>query len=402
MIDETAIRKRYEALRPSLDERGRRMFAAAEARAAGVGGVSAVARATGVARSTIDRGLKELDAPQRTRKIRRAGGGRLALTQKDPTLLEDLRRLLEPATLGDPMRPLLWVSKSHAKLAAALREMGHQVSATRIPQLLERLGYRRQVNRKTREGASHPDRDAQFEHINAKVLAFQNAGHTAISVDTKKKELIGDYKNAGSDYRPQGRPIGVNVHDFADKELGKAIPYGVYDISANTGWVSVGVDHDTAEFAVNAIRRWRGLVGRERYGASDRLLITADGGGSNGSRVRLWKLELQKLADETGLTITVCHYPPGTSKWNKIEHRLFCHITQNWRGRPLTSRLAIVELIAATTTTTGLTVRCELDENSYAKGVKVSDAEMAALNITPDAFHPEWNYTIAPRPRQPS
>jgi len=402
MIDETAIRLRYEALRPSLDERGRRLFAAAEARAAGVGGVSAVARATGVARSTIDRGLKELDAPQSTGKIRRAGGGRLALPQKDPTLLQDLQKLLEPATLGDPMRPLLWVSKSHAKLAAALREMGHQVSATRIPQLLERLGYRRQVNRKTKEGANHPDRNAQFEHINAKVLAFQNAGHPAISVDTKKKELIGDYKNAGSDYRPQGRPIDVNVHDFADKQLGKAIPYGVYDIGANAGWVSVGVDHDTAEFAVNAIRRWRELLGRERYPASNQLLITADGGGSNGSRVRLWKLELQKFADETGLTITVCHYPPGTSKWNKIEHRLFCHITQNWRGRPLTSRLAIIELIAATTTNSGLKVRCELDGNSYPKGVKVCDEDMAALNIAPDPFHPEWNYTIAPRPSQPS
>ena len=402
MIDETAIRLRYEALRASLDERGRRLFAAAEARAAGIGGVSAVGRATGIARSTIDRGLKELDAPATSGRVRRAGGGRLALTQKDPTLLQDLHSLLEPATLGDPMRPLLWVSKSHAKLAAALRAMGHQLSATRIPQLLERLGYRRQVNRKTKEGSSHPDRDAQFEHINAKVLAFQNAGHPAISVDTKKKELVGDYKNAGSDYRPQGRPIGVNVHDFADKELGKAIPYGVYDISANAGWVSVGVDHDTAEFAVNAVRRWRELMGRERYPAADRLLITADGGGSNGSRVRLWKLELQKFADETGLTISVCHYPPGTSKWNKIEHRLFCHITQNWRGRPLTSRLAIVELIAATTTKTGLTVRCELDENSYAKGVKVSDDEIAALNITPDAFHPEWNYTIAPRSHPPT
>lgn len=402
MIDETAIRLRYEALRASLDERGRRLFAAAEARAAGVGGVSAVARATGIARSTIDRGLKELDAPVATGKIRRAGGGRLALTQKDPTLLQDLQKLLEPATVGDPMRPLLWVSKSHAKLAAALRAMGHQVSATRIPQLLERLGYRRQVNRKTKEGASHPDRTAQFDHINAKVMSFQNAGHPAISVDTKKKELIGDYRNAGSDYRPQGHPIDVNVHDFVDKELGKAIPYGVYDIGANTGWVSVGVDHDTAEFAVNAIRRWLELLGRERYPASKQLLITADGGGSNGSRVRLWKLELQKLADETGLTITVCHYPPGTSKWNKIEHRLFCHITQNWRGRPLTSRLAVVELIAATTTKTGLKVRCELDENSYQKGVKVSDEEMATLNITPDAFHSEWNYTIAPRPRHAS
>ncbi len=397
MIDETTIRQRYEALRSGLDERGRRLFAAAEARAAGFGGVTAVARATGIARSTIDRGLRDLAASTTAQKIRRTGGGRLPLTRKDPTLLEDLRRLLEPATLGDPMRPLLWVSKSHAKLATALRDMGHRVSASRIPQLLERLGYRRQVNRKSKEGGRHPDRDAQFEHINAQVEAYQAAGQPVISVDTKKKELIGEYKNAGSDYRPQGVPIDVNVHDFIDKELGKAIPYGVYDIGANAGCVSVGVDHDTAEFAVNAIRRWLAAMGRERYPTCDRLRITADGGGSNGSRVRLWKIELQKLADETGLTIGVCHYPPGTSKWNKIEHRLFCHITQNWRGRPLTSRTAIVELIAATTTKTGLTVRCELDENTYAKGVKVSDAEMAALNISGDACHPEWNYTIAPR-----
>lgn len=397
MIDETAIRLRYEALRAGLDERGRRLFAAAEARAAGFGGVTAVARATGIARSTIDRGLRDLAASVPTLKIRRAGGGRPPLTRMDPTLLEDLRRLLEPATFGDPMRPLMSASKSHAKLAAALRDMGHRVSASRIPQLLERLGYRRQVNRKSKEGGRHPDRDAQFEHINAQVETYHAAGQPVISVDTKKKELIGEYKNAGSDYQPQGRPLDVNVHDFIDKDLGKAIPYGVYDIGANAGCVSVGIDHDTAEFAVNAIRRWLATMGRERYPRSDRLMITADGGGSNGSRVRLWKIELQKLADETGLTIAVCHYPPGTSKWNKIEHRLFCHITQNWRGRPLTSRTAIVELIAATTTKTGLTVRCELDENTYAKGVKVSNAEMAALNISCDTFHPEWNYTIAPR-----
>ncbi len=397
MIDESAIRIRYEAVGAGLDERGRRLFAAAEARAAGVGGVSAVARATGIARSTIGRGLKELDFARAMNRVRRAGGGRRALVEKDPTLLEDLRKLLEPATVGDPMRPLLWVSKSHAKLAAALSEMGHQVSASRIPQLLERLGYRRQVNRKTKEGAKHPDRDAQFEHINAQVLAFQNAGQPVISVDTKKKELIGEYKNAGSDYRPRGRPDLVNVHDFVDEDLGKAIPYGVYDIGANAGCVSVGVDHDTATFAVNAIRRWLDLMGRERYPAARQLMITADGGGSNGSRVRLWKVELQKLADEKGLTITVCHYPPGTSKWNRIEHRLFCHITQNWRGTPLTSRLAVVELIAATTTKAGLTVRCVLDENSYPRGVKVTDEELAALNIQKDAFHPEWNYTIRPR-----
>ena len=314
MIDETAIWQRYEALRAGLDERGRRLFAAAEARAAGFGGVTAVARATGIARSTIDRGLRDLGASTTAQKIRRTGGGRLPLTRKDPTLLEDLRQLLEPATLGDPMRPLLWVSKSHAKFATALRDMGHRVSASRIPQLLERLGYRRQVNRKSKEGGRHPDRDAQFEHINAQVEAYQAAGQPVISVDTKKKELIGEYKNAGSDYRPQGIPIDVNVHDFVDKQLGKAIPYGVYDVGANAGCVSVGVDHDTAEFAVNAIRRWLAAMGRERYPTCDRLMITADGGGSNGSRVRLWKIELQKLADETGLTIGVCHYPPGTSR----------------------------------------------------------------------------------------
>jgi hypothetical protein len=398
MIDETAIRIRYEAMRSRLDERERRLFAAAEARSAGYGGVSVVARATGVARSTINRGLKDLEAlGPAPSKVRRSGGGRPTLTQTDPTLLEDLRRLLESTTLGDPMRPLVWVSKSHEKLALALRDIGHRISASRIPQLLDRLGYRRQVNRKSLEGGRHLDRNAQFEHINAQVTAFQAAGQPVISVDTKKKELIGPYKNAGSDYRPQGRPDEVNVHDFIDKELGKAIPYGVYDVGANAGCVSVGIDHDTAQFAVNAIRRWHETMGRERYPQSDRLMITADGGGSNGSRVRLWKVELQKLSDETGLTIGVCHYPPGTSKWNKIEHRLFCHITQNWRGRPLTSRSAVVELIAATTTKKGLTVRCELDSNSYIKGVKVSDAEMATLNIERDPFHPEWNYTIKPR-----
>jgi len=398
MIDEMLIRSRYGAMGPHLDERERRLFVAAEARTAGYGGVSAVARATGIARSTINRGLKDLDVRVPVqRKVRRAGGGRPSLTQTDPTLLKDLQRLLEPATVGDPMRPLMWVSKSHAKLAAALRSMGHQISASRIPALLERLAYRRQVNRKTKEGSHHPDRDAQFEHINKQVIALQAAGQPVISVDTKKKELIGTYKNAGSDYRPEGCPVEVNVHDFVDKELGKAIPYGVYDIAADAGCVSVGIDHDTAEFAVNAIRRWHKTMGCKRYPTSARLMITADGGGSNGSRVRLWKVALQKLADETRLTLQVCHYPPGTSKWNKIEHRLFCHITQNWRGRPLTSRSAVVELIAATTTKTGLTVHCELDTNVYAKGIKVSDAEMATLNIKGDAFHPEWNYTISPR-----
>jgi len=398
MVDALAIGGRYAAVRRSLNERGRRLFAAAEARTAGHGGISAAARATGIARSTIGRGLKDLDDPSTlSGVIRRPGSGRHALTLTDPTLLEDLRRLLDPATMGDPMRPLLWVSKSHAKLAAALRTMGHQIGKSSIPKLLGLLKYRRQANRKTLEGSRNPDRDAQFEHINAAVIANQAAGQPVISIDTKKKELIGPYKNAGSDYRPKGCPDLVKVHDFIDDELGRVVPYGVYDIAANAGCVSVGVDNDTASFAVNSIRRWLDVMGWDRYPAAHRLMITADGGGSNGSRVRLFKLELQNLADETGLTVQVCHFPPGTSKWNKVEHRLFCHITQTWRGKPLTSRLAVVELIAATTTTAGLTVRCELDPRSYPKGIKVTDTEMASLNITGDAFHPEWNYTIVPR-----
>ena len=398
MGDVSAIGGRYTAVRRSLNERGRRLFAAAEARAAGHGGIVAASRATGIARSTIGRGLRDLDDPGAlSGAVRRPGSGRHALTATDPTLLEDLHRLLEPATMGDPMRPLLWVSKSHAKLAVALRAMGHRIGKSSIPKLLGLLKYRRQANRKTLEGSRNPDRDAQFEHINAAVIANQTAGQPVISVDTKKKELIGPYKNAGSDYRPEGCPDLVKVHDFIDDELGRVVPYGVYDIAANAGCVSVGIDHDTASFAVNSIRRWLDVMGRERYPAANTLMITADGGGSNGSRVRLFKVELQKLADETGLVVQVCHFPPGTSKWNKVEHRLFCHITENWRGEPLTSRMTVVELIAATTTTTGLTVRCELDPRSYPKGVKITDQEMASLNITGDAFHPEWNYSIAPR-----
>jgi Rhodopirellula transposase DDE domain len=398
MIDEQAVRTRYEALLPCLDERGRRLFAAVEARTAGYGGIAGVARATGIAPSTIGRGLKDLTGsgfPEGS--VRRAGAGRRALTTAAPTLRDDLRRLLEPATMGDPTRPLLWVSKSHAKLAAALRTMGHQIATSSIPKLLGELKYSRQVNRKTKEGSHNPDRNSQFEHINKQAMAFQAAHQPVISVDTKKKELIGDYKNPGSDYRPQDCPDAVNIHDFPDKKIGKVVPYGVYDIAADAGCVSVGIDHDTAEFAVNSIRRWYDTMGRERYPTADRLMITADGGGSNGTRVRLWKIKLQELADETGLTLSVCHYPPGTSKWNKIEHRLFCHITQNWRGKPLTTRLTVVDLIAATTTKTGLQVRCELDTNAYAKGIKVTDAEMHALNIAGDGFHPEWNYTISPR-----
>ena len=399
MIDASSIYERYAAVGRKLNERARRLFAAAEARTAGDGGIAAASRATGLAPSTIGRGLKDLEDPgSLSGEVRRPGGGRSALTAKDPSLLEDLRQLLEPATMGDPMRPLRWVSKSHAKLAAALSGMGHQIGKSSIPKLLDLLGYRRQVNRKTLDGSHHADRDAQFEHINAAVLAMQAAGKPVISIDTKKKELVGDYKNGGSDYRPEGCPDKVNVHDFVDPKLGKVVPYGVYDIAANAGCVSVGIDNDTAQFSVNSIRRWLDVMGRERYPDTDSLMITADGGGSNGSRVKLFKLELQKLADETGLSLQVCHFPPGASKWNKIEHRLFCHITQNWRGTPLTSRLVVVELIAATTTKTGLTVRCELDTQLYPKGIKVSDEEMASLNIKRDEFHPEWNYTISPRP----
>ena len=403
MADASRIGERYAAVRRSLNERGRRLFAAAAARTAGHGGISASARATGVARSVpapagIGRGLQDLDDPGAlSGVVRRPGSGRHALTVTNPTPLEDLRRMLEPATMGDPMRPLLWVSKSHAKLAVALRSMGHKIAASSIPRLPGVWKYRRQVNRKTLEGSRNPDRDAQFAHINAAVIATQAAGDPVISIDTKKKELIGPDKSVGSDYRPEGCPGQVKDHDFVDDELGKAVPYGVYDIAANAGCVSVGIDNDTAPFSVDSIRRWLDVMRRGRHPNAGRPMIAADGGGPNGSRVRLFKVALQKLADETGMTLQVCHSPPGTSKWNKGEHRLFCHITRTWRGKPLTSRLAVVEPIAATTTLAGLTVRCELDPRSYPKGIKVTDKEMASLNITGDTFHPEWNYAIAPR-----
>src|ERR1700732_2859024 len=398
MIDTQAIRQRWASLGSKRDERGRRVFAAGEARAAGWGGLAALSAITGLARSTIGRGLKDLAAaPLPKGRERRKGGGRRHLSSRDATLIDDLRNVIEPATLGDPMRPLLWVSKSHDKVADALQKQGHEISASSVKRFLPTLGYSRQSNRKADEGSKHPDRNAQFEHINAKVIAAQAAGQPVISVDTKKKELVGNYKNGGTDYRPKGDPRRVKVHDFEDKELGKIVPYGVYDVGANAGWVSVGITSDTAEFAVASVQRWFYEMGRERYPHPRELTITADCGGSNGARVRLWKLELQKLADDTGLVIRVHHYPPGTSKWNKIEHRLFCHITQNWRGRPLTDRLAVVELIAATTTKTGLKVESALDTRTYQKGIKVSDAEMKALDITGDPFHPEWNYTIRPR-----
>lgn len=398
MIDRRGIEQRWSADGSKRDERGRRVFAASEARAAGRGGLAAVSVITGLARSTIGRGVKDLDAPAPRGRVRREGGGPRRLTDRDPTLIADLERLVAPATRGDPERPLLWVSKSHEKLAGALGAMGHAISPNSVRKLLTGLGFSRQSNRKAEEGSKHPDRNAQFEHVNAKVVAAQAAGQPVISVDTKKKELIGEFKNGGTDYRPKGDPRRVKVHDFEDKTLGKVTPYGVYDVTADAGFVSVGITADTAEFAVQSIRCWLERVGRPRYPEARDLTITADCGGSNGARVRLWKLELQKLADETGLTLNVCHYPPGTSKWNKIEHRLFCHITQNWRGRPLTDRTAVVELIGATTTKAGLKVECTLDTRTYEKGIKVSDAAMATLDIVPDAFHPEWNYSIRPRP----
>ena len=395
---------RWETLGCKLDERGQRLFAANEVRAAGHGALIIVSKITGLARSTINRGEDDLEeGPLPEGRVRRKGGGPKPLSERDPTLVADLQRLAEPATMGDPMRALKWVSKSPAKLAAALNEGGHEVSANTVAKLLEeKLEYSRQFNRKTHEGASHPDRNAQFEHINAKVVAAQSAGQPVISVDTKKKELVGNFKNGGSDYRPKGDPHRVKVHDFEDKALGKVVPYGVYDVGANAGWVSLGITSDTSELAVNAIRTWIERIGAKRYPHMRELTITADCGGSNGARVRLWKVELQKLADESGLTLRVHHYPPGTSKWNRIEHRMFCHITQNWRGQPLESRMAVVELIGATTTKTGLKVECALDERTYQKGIRIKKAEMKLLDIEGETFHPDWNYAIKPRiPKEP-
>jgi transposase len=400
MMDDTAIRMRYEAVKPVLDERGRRRFAAAEALAAGRGGIATVSRITGIARSTIGRGLAELrgTSPPEAEpgQMRRKGAGRPALVDKDPTLLEDLANLVEPSTRGDPTAPLKWTAKSLRKLAAELGSLGHRISPNVVGELLHRLGYSLQANRKTREGAHHPDRDAQFNYINERVKAALAAGEPAISVDTKKKELVGDFKNGGREWRPKGKPERVRVHDFIVPELGRASPYGVYDIADNAGWVSVGIDNDTASFAANSIRRWWKTMGRARHPHANKLLITADSGGSNGARVRLWKRELQALANELGIPITVCHLPPGTSKWNKIEHRLFSFITQNWRGKPLVSLKTIVRLIAATTTETGLKVRCEVDPKTYPAGVKVTDREMDAIALEPHSFHGDWNYTIRP------
>jgi transposase len=397
---EEEIKRRYERIASELNERTRRLFVANEAMAIGWGGISVVSRATGLARQVISAGIKELQEGQRAGegRIRRIGGGRKSTVSKDPRLREDLERLVEPVTRGDPESPLRWTSKSVRKLAKELQQMGHQVSHELVSELLHGLGYSLQANRKTREGGTHPDRDGQFEHLNAQAEAFLAAGEPAVSVDAKKKELVGDFKNAGREWHPKGNPEQVQVYDFPIPGLGRATPYGVYDLSRNTGWVNVGIDHNTAAFAVESIRRWWNEVGRQQYPQAKRLLISADGGGSNGSRVRLWKWEVQQLADETGLSITVCHLPPGTSKWNKIEHRLFAWISQNWRGKPLISYAVILKLIAATTTEAGLTVQCQLDTNRYPAGRKLSDEEMATLSIQPDSFHGEWNYTILPRP----
>ena len=399
MIDIAAIKARFEALAPVLDERGRRLFAASEARAAGHGGVVAVSRATGIARSTIDRGLADLrsGAVMSSPRVRRPGGGGKPAIKTQPWLLAAVNALVEPSIRGDPEAALRWVSKSQRRLSAALAERGFTAGQKLVGRLLKRLGFSLQANAKTREGTSHPDRNAQFEHINAEVKAFQAAGEPVISVDTKKKELVGDFKNGGRELRPKGQPEPVRVHDFVIPELGKVAPYGVYDVTANNGWVNLGISHDTAAFAVESIRRWWHALGAARYPTARRLLITADCGGSNGNRVRLWKRELQVLADELRIEITVNHLPPGTSKWNRIEHRLFAFITMNWRAKPLVSYLVIIQLIASTTTNAGLTVACQLDANAYEKGIKIPDAEMAALNLKPASFHGEWNYTIAPR-----
>ena len=397
------LRVKYERLRPLLNERQRRLWAATEALALGRGGITWAAAATGLSRMTVRAGVRELRqqeaqpeqalAPDR---VRRPGGGQRPLTERDPTLLRDLERLVDPVTRGDPRCPLRWTCKSTAKLAAALQAQGHQVGARKVAQLLHALDYHLQAPRKTREGARHPDRNAQFAYIAAQTEAFQRRGQPVVSVDTKKKELVGDFQPKGREWQPAYQPEEVRVHDFQDKKLGKAIPYGVYDVTQDVGWVSVGVDHDTAAFAVAAIRQWWQRLGQPTYPRATELLVVADGGGSNGSRNRLWKWALQQLADETGLRVSVCHFPPGTSKWNKIEHRLFCHISRNWRGRPLVSLQVIVSLIGTTTTATGLTVHAALDTNAYPTGVKVSDEQYATINVHRASFHGDWNYTITP------
>src|SRR5688500_10163070 len=401
METQEAIKRRFELLAPGLDERQRRLLAASEAMVMGRGGGVAVSQATGVSRRVIRAGIRERQAPELlpSGRVRRPGGGRKSAVEKDPGLPAALERLIEPTTRGDPESPLRWTCKSLRKLTAALRDQGHSVSQRVVANLLRTLEYSLQGNQKVLEGSQHPDRDAQFAYLNAQVEAQLTAGDPAISVDAKKKELVGPFKNGGRELRPKGDPEPVRVHDFVDKELGRATPYGVYDLARNQGWVTVGIDHDTAEFAMASIQQWWQTLGRAAYPGATSLLITADGGGSNASRSRLWKLELQRLANQTGLELRICHLPPGTSKWNKIEHRLFSYITQNWRGKPLVSYQTIVSLIAATKTRSGLTVQCELDERAYPTGRKVTDAELASINLDRDEFHGEWNYRIRPRSR---
>jgi hypothetical protein len=397
------IRRMFQSLTTVLDERSRRHWAAAEAKELGYGGVSAVACATGLARDTIRAGLRELYYRERhpdertTARLRKPGGGRKPLAEADPELVSALEALVEPLTRGDPESPLRWTCKSTRQLAEELSRQRHPVGYRTVAWLLHEAGYSLQANRKTGEGSRHPDRNAQFDYINAQAQRFQKRRQPVISVDTKKKELVGDFKNGGQEWRPQGDPEKVRVHDFIDKKLGKAIPYGVYDVTNNQGWVSVGINHDTAYFAAASVRRWWQEMGAARFPHAAELLITADGGGSNSARSRLWKVALQELADEIGLTLNVCHFPPGTSKWNKVEHCLFCFITNNWRGKPLLSHQVIVNLIAATTTTKGLTVKAALDETPYETGIKVTDEQMANLKIARAKFHGEWNYTIKPR-----
>jgi transposase len=383
-----------------MSEKLRRLWAGAEAQTLGRGGIAAVSQATGLSRATIGSGLRELKQggtrPVTETRVRRKGGGRKALTESDPAVLTDLEELVEPSTRGDPQSALRWTCKSTTRLAEELRRRGHRIGARTVADLLHELDYSLQANRKTREGSSHPDRNAQFEHINRRIQVFQQRGQPVVSVDTKKKELVGDFKNGGREWQPKGSPEPVRVHDFIDKKLGKAIPYGVYDVAGNRGWVSVGTDHDTAEFATETIHRWWRHMGSPTYPRAKELLILADGGGSNSSRTRLWKIALQRLADQTGIVVSVCHFPPGTSKWNKIEHRMFSHITENWRGRPLISHEVILNLIGNTTTKKGLTIQAELDTNIYPTGIEVTDEDLARIRIEPDAFHGDWNYRILP------
>jgi transposase len=396
-VSDEVLAAKFASVFPHLNERQRRLVAGAEARALGHGGIAQVARTSGLHPETISDGMAELAAGAPvTSRVRRPGGGRKPLTETDPELLPALQKLVDPDARGDPEQPLRWTAKSTRKLSAELAEQGHPVSRFVVGELLHRLGFSLQANAKTREGRQHPDRDAQFGHINAAVGAALAAGEPVISVDTKKKELVGDFKNAGREWRPKGQPVEVRTHDFKDPELGKAIPYGIYDLANDEGWVSVGIDHDTAAFAVASIRSWWDTLGGQRFPRAAMLMITADCGGSNGYRTRLWKTELQRLADDTGLAVRVCHLPPATSKWNKIEHRLFSFITLNWRGKPLESRQVIVDLIASTTTRTGLKIYARLDEGTYPDKIKVTDAELAAVQLHGDPFHPEWNYTITP------